>query len=159
MVKKDTTPQTKGINNALHKVDFTDTFSTTNHKNNLEEIARLIFETTPTWVSYLFRIRNFIVSFIGLKTGIPKDYNTNFKLGGYIGFFSIYTILENEIILGANDKHLNFRVSIFNSEESKYNIKVATLVEYKNLFGKVYMTIITPFHRIIVKRMVQQAYA
>ena len=61
-------------------------------------------------------------------------------------------------MLGANDKHLNFRVSVYNSNETLFNIKVTTLVEYNNRFGKIYMTIIKPFHHIIVKAMVKQAY-
>lgn len=157
-VRVEATPKTEGIKNALPIIDFTDTFSTTNHINSLEKITKLVFGTLPKWVKYLMKFRNVIVKLFGLKTETPKDINSSFKVGSYIGFFKIYNIHENEIMLGANDKHLNFRVSIYNSNQKIFNIKVTTLVQYNNRFGKVYMTIIKPFHHFVVKRMVKQAY-
>ncbi len=31
----------------LSKIDFSDTFATTNHTNTIEELSKLIFNTTP----------------------------------------------------------------------------------------------------------------
>lgn len=157
-VKVEPTPKTEGIKNALPKIDFTDTFSTTNHQDSLGEVSKLVFGTFPKWVAFLMNIRNAIVKLFGLKTTVPEDFNSNFKVGGYIGFFKIYSIEKNEIMLGADDKHLNFRVSVYNSEETNFNIKITTLVQYNNRFGKIYMAIVKPFHHIAVKMMVKQAY-
>lgn len=142
----------------LTKIDFVDTFSTTNHTNNLEEITNLVFNTTPKWVNSLFVLRNRIAGLFGLKTEVPNNYNKKFKVGGYIKFFKIYSISDSEIILGADDLHLNFRALIINNKSVSYNIKVITLVEYNNLKGKIYMGVIKPFHRQIVKRMVKNAH-
>jgi hypothetical protein len=142
----------------LLKIDFVDTFSTTNHINNIEEITNLVFNTTPKWINSLFAIRNKIASLFGLKTEMPNDYNKNYKVGGYVKFFKIFSISDNEVILGADDSHLNFRAVINNDKSDSYNIKVITLVEYNNLKGKIYMGIIKPFHRQIVKIMVTNAY-
>jgi hypothetical protein len=142
----------------LLKIDFVDTFSTTNHINNIEEITNLVFNTTPKWINSLFAIRNKIASLFGLKTEMPSDYNENYKVGGYVKFFKIFSISDNEVILGADDSHLNFRAVINNDKSDSYNIKVITLVEYNNLKGKIYMGIIKPFHRQIVKIMVTNAY-
>jgi hypothetical protein len=142
----------------LSKIDFVDTFSTTNHINNIEEITNLVFNTTPKWINSLFAIRNKIASLFGLKTEMPNDYNENYKVGGYVKFFKVFSISDNEVILGADDSHLNFRAVINNDKSDSYNIKVITLVEYNNLKGKIYMGIIKPFHRQIVKRMVKNAY-
>jgi hypothetical protein len=142
----------------LSKIDFVDTFSTTNHINNIEEITNLVFNTTPKWINSLFAIRNKIASLFGLKTEMPNDYNKNYKVGGYVKFFKIFSISDNEVILGADDSHLNFRAVINNDKSDSYNIKVITLVEYNNLKGKIYMGIIKPFHRQIVKIMVKNAY-
>ena len=99
-----------------------------------------------------------MVGLIGLKTSFPERSGNNFKEGEYVGFFKIYKILENEVILGADDNHLNFRVSIYNSRELQFNIKVTTLVQYHNLKGKAYMFFIKPFHRIVLKSLINQAY-
>ncbi len=89
---------------------------------------------------------------------MPGNYHEKFEVDGYIGFFKIFSISETEIILGANDKHLDFRAIITKDKALVYNIKVITLVSYNNTFGKIYMTIIKPFHRIVVKSLVKNAY-
>lgn len=157
-VKVETAPDTAGVKNALQQIDFTDTFSTTNHIDNLEKVTQLVFGTMPKWVAFLMRLRNTIVKLFGLKTEKPEDFHANFIVGGYIGFFQIFSIQPNEIILGADDKHLNFRVSMYNSKEPQFNIKVTTLVQYNNKFGKYYMAIVKPFHHLVVKIMVKQAF-
>ncbi|WP_420552415.1 DUF2867 domain-containing protein [Tenacibaculum aiptasiae] len=143
---------------SLQKIDFIDTFSTTNHLNNLEEISNMIFNSNPKWIEKLFTIRNKIAGFLGLQNKLPDDYNENFKVGGYVKFFKIFSISENEVILGADDSHLNFRVFLKNENIKNYNIKVITLVELNNLTGKIYMTIVKPFHKLVVKRLVSNAF-
>jgi hypothetical protein len=142
----------------LSRIDFGDTFSTTNHSNNLEDISNLIFNTSPKWIESLFKIRNKIASYIGLNINMPEDYNEDFKVGGYIKFFKIYDIEDHQIILGANDSHLNFRAIINKNNLPQYNVRVTTLVEYNNLKGKIYMIAIKPFHKLVVMRMVKNAY-
>lgn len=157
-VKEETVFISKKAEELFPKVDFSDTFSTTNTQDSIQKITNLIFNTTPKWVAFLFRIRNTIVKFFGLKTTLPSDYNEDFKVGGYVKFFKIYDIADNEVILGANDSHLNFRAIIHNSKSPTYNVKVTTLVAYNNKKGKIYMSLIKPFHRLVVKRMVGQAF-
>ncbi|WP_282088848.1 DUF2867 domain-containing protein [Aquimarina algiphila] len=153
----ENTPDTSLINRTLNKIDYSDTYATTNHLDSLEKITNMIFANFPNWVTIMMKFRNTIVKIFDLKTQKPSDYNTDFKVGGYIGYFKIYEIMSNEIILGANDKHLNFRVSVFNSQELTYNIKVSTIVQYNKRWGKIYMTIVKPFHQLIVKKMVRNA--
>lgn len=144
--------------NSLTKIDFSDTFSTTNHVNSITEIASLLFGQSPKWIRTLFGIRNFLVRIIGLKNEKPHDYCPGLTVGHYIGFFKIFAIEDTEIILGADDSHLNFRAVIQNTHDPSYNIKVTTLVGYNNRKGRIYMWFIKPFHRIVVKNMVRQAY-
>ncbi len=158
MVKRIDVPSTQGIETSMTEVNFSDAFATTNHQDGLNTISHLIFNKFPAWIKFLFAIRNSIVQFFGLKTTMPEDYNTEFKVGGYVGYFKIYQILNNEIVMGADDKHLNFRVSIFLNESSTNNVLVTTLVKFNNKFGRVYMKIIKPFHVLVMKRMVNNAY-
>lgn len=157
MVKEEIVPANLQVFQHVSKVDFSDTFAITNHEDSLQEIAMKVFGEAPPFVRFLFRLRNALVKFIGLKASLPPDYNVRFQPGGYVGFFKIYDILENEIILGADDAHLNFRASIFNSREDAYNIKVTTVVQFNNLTGKIYMFVVKPFHRLVVKQMLKNA--
>ncbi len=142
----------------LSQIDFSDTFSTTNQEDKLEEITHLIFNNPPKWIKSLFILRNKIVKLLGLKAEKPADYNERFAVGGYIGFFKIFSITQHEIVLGANDSHLNFRAIVAKKNEDLHNIKLITLVQYNNSTGKIYMSVIKPFHRLVVKRMVKNAY-
>ncbi|WP_108868122.1 DUF2867 domain-containing protein [Aquimarina aquimarini] len=151
--------QTEKSKQLFPKIDFADTFSTINHCNTIEEITNLIFKTTPKWVAWLFGIRNKVVKFFGINESKPDDYNEDFKVGGYIGFFKIFYLTDDEIILGADESHLNFRAVIKNDHLQQYNVKVTTLVEFNSRKGKIYMGIVKPFHRLVVKRMVRNAYA
>ncbi|AXT59200.1 DUF2867 domain-containing protein [Aquimarina sp. AD10] len=146
------------INTISKKVDYSDTYATTNHSDSLDKITNKVFADFPDWVKTLMKLRNVIAKKIELKTQKPSDYSTEFKIGGYIGFFKIYKIMTDEINLGADDKHLDFRVSIYNSHDPTYNIKVSTIVQYNKSFGKVYMVIVKPFHKLIMKQIVKRAY-
>lgn len=142
----------------LSSFDFADTFSTTNHVNNIKEISYLIFNTSPAWVETLFSIRNRFAGWFGLRTTLPVEHNEAFRVGGYLKFFKIFSISENEVVLGADDTHLNFRTVLRNDNSERYNIKVTTMVEYNNSKGKIYMNVIKPFHRQVVKRLVGNAF-
>lgn len=113
----------------------------------------------PKWVAALMRCRNAVVRRLGLKTEMTKGFTPKYEVGETIGFFKIFSVTADEIVLGADDKHLDFRVSVFNSKAPIYNIKLTTLVQYNNSFGKLYMTIVKPFHVLVVKHMVKQAYS
>lgn len=157
--KKEEVFLTESTRQLFDPLDFADTFSTTNHDDKLEDISKRIFTLKSRWITALFALRNKLVKVFGLKTDLPADYHDNFVVGGYVGFFKIYDISEKEVILGADDKHLKFRVGIHNTTDVTNNIKVTTLVQFNNLFGKIYMKIIAPFHQLVVRKMVGQGYS
>lgn len=139
-------------------IDFSDTYATTNHSQTVEQLAHTIFNTPAAWIKSLLAVRNSVVKLFGLKTGIPDDYHTRYEVGGYISFFKIYSISEDELIMGLDDSHLNFRAIISLTDTETDNIKVTTLVQHNNKFGKAYMTIVKPFHGWTVKSMVSKAH-
>jgi hypothetical protein len=81
-------------------------------------------------------------------------------IGSKAVYFTVVNRNDNEIITQEIDKHLDFRISIFeNREEDKRRIHLTTLVKYHNTFGRFYFSIIGIFHRRIVigllKRLVK----
>ncbi len=146
------------FNNLLAKVDFEDTFTTTNNVDSMERIVKMVLNEKPKWIDSLIAFRNRIVKHFGLQTTIPDDYHTQYVVGGYVSFFRIFLIEENCVILGANDTHLNFKLAIVNNGSKQFNIEVTTLVEFNNTFGRTYMSIIKPFHKIVLINMVKRAF-
>jgi len=97
----------------------------------------------PFWVNWLMRIRNIAVMPFGLKTDMGD--------GETIGFFPIVARSHNEIVLGFDDKHLDFRISILTDGSHAYG---ATWVRRNNRLGRFYLALIMPFHVLIMRNAI-----
>ncbi|HNP79162.1 MAG TPA: DUF2867 domain-containing protein, partial [Cyclobacteriaceae bacterium] len=73
------------------------------------------------------------------------------------GLFRVYDKNDFEVILGEDDKHLDFRVSLLLVPDSKNpgikKLLITTLVRFNNVWGKVYFLPVRPFHKLIVPSM------
>lgn len=97
----------------------------------------------PVWVSGLMWLRNKIVTPFGLRTDLTG--------AEMIGMFPIDARNETEIILGFNDKHLDFRISILTDGTHAYG---ATWVRRHNWLGRAYLAAIMPFHILIMRNAI-----
>ncbi|WP_084297724.1 DUF2867 domain-containing protein [Sporolactobacillus laevolacticus] len=63
---------------------------------------------------------------------------------------------SHEILLGEDDRHLDFRVSILMDEvhELKY-VTISTVVFFHNRLGRLYFFVIERFHKAIVSAMLK----
>ncbi len=111
----------------------------------------------------LFTLRNKMVSIFGLKTS-NDSYNRqeiltnfNFEPNERIGLFKVFNKTENELVVGENDKHLDFRISLLkvSNDVKKKKIIITTTVNYNNWFGKLYFLPVKPFHKLIVPVMLK----
>jgi len=130
-----------------------------------KDIGKAFFTAAPNWTASLFKLRNRIVSIFGLKTPEQTENekelidNFNCEPNERLGIFKVFHRDENEVILGEDDKHLNFRISLY--KESKANDKdrkrltLTTTVHFNNWFGKLYFLPVKPFHRLIVPQMLK----
>lgn len=117
------------------------------------ELASLVFDKQPAWVELLMALRNRIVKPLGLKTGYDDPFTIDdpqVESAGIrekIGLFEVFQQSDNEIVLGADDWHLDFRVGIRKSEN---RVQMASWVHPHNWVGRAYLTLIMPFHHLIV---------
>ena len=153
-ILKTTMPKESDYQNFIESIDYSDTFKMTlnNNEVSVESIYIDMFSSMPKWINTLMTIRNKIVGVFGLKVESLTPKVRTLRIGERVGMFNIYAVSPNEVIAGEDDKHLNFRVSILKVDEE---VMVSTFVKYNNLFGKVYMSLIMPFHKIIVKAMMK----
>jgi hypothetical protein len=126
-----------------------------------EVLARFVFASQPSWARALMRARDLIVAGLGLKTsaqliGTPREAHIP-----RVGIFRIYSANDTEIILGEDDKHLDFRISLTcaagPAPDSKRMLTIATVVHCHNLLGRAYILAIAPFHRMVVKGCLRRA--
>jgi hypothetical protein len=139
-------PKNSIVFNGFGKIDYMDSYRIIKSMDeNIEEISAQIFNL-PLWVNLLMKIRDVMVRPFGLKTG--REFARDKKPGE--GFFTKIAQTENELIMGENDRHLNFRVSVLIDRLSSL-IYLTTIVHYNNKMGNAYFLFIKPFHKIIVK--------
>jgi hypothetical protein len=115
-----------------------------------------MFERSPWWIETLLSLRHLLVAPFGLKTSgkteaIPRET---------IGLFPILSEAPDRLIAGFNDKHLDFRVVVdVATAGARQQVTATTLVLTHNAFGRVYLAVITPFHRLVVRTLLRQVAA
>jgi hypothetical protein len=129
------------------------------------EVGKAFFSSGPKWVGKLFGLRNKIVALFGLKTsGKITDRQAqldNFKCepGEQLGLFKVFSKTNNEVVIGEDDKHLNFRVSLLldqvPNDTDKKTLTITTAVKFNNWFGRLYFLPVRPFHKLIVPSMLK----
>ena len=130
-----------------------------------KDIGKAFFTSAPNWTAQLFELRNKIVSVFGLKTPekikTKKELLDNFKCepNEKLGLFMVFNKTKDEVILGEDDKHLNFRISLLKEDstekEGAKKLTISTTVKFNNWFGKLYFFPVKPFHKIIVPKMLK----
>jgi len=122
------------------------------------ELISVFFQSSPSWVNSLFVIRNWIVRYLNLQTGSynQHDLKPPYQIGQKIGLFRVITIIDNEVVIGEDDNHLNFRTSLLLIDnDTNPKLVVSTLVKTKNKLGIVYFSVVKHFHRLIVPVIVK----
>ncbi|MEC5216732.1 hypothetical protein RCH09_001685 [Actimicrobium sp. GrIS 1.19] len=121
-----------------------------------ELLARFLFSQQARWIRVLMAIRDAIVARIGLKTSRHFENAP----GPRVGFFKIIEIRAQEIVLGEDDSHLDFRCSVLLRERtasSQRTLILSTVVHCHNRTGRFYLRVIAPFHRLIVQSILRRA--
>ena len=123
-----------------------------------EALARFVFLHQAPWVGALMRMRDAVMARFGVKTARQLKTNGDRR----ISIFRIYERSAQEIILGEDDRHLDFRVSVLRTERGDRDerhavLTLSTVVHCHNRLGRVYLLAIGPFHRGVVKSGLRRA--
>ncbi|MFT4502884.1 DUF2867 domain-containing protein [Caballeronia sp. 15711] len=133
-----------------------------NATTDLELLARFMFSHQAAWVAKLLRVRDALVAGFGLKTAKRLAESARSEQDKHVSIFRIYERSVDEIILGEDDKHLDFRVSVFQEARQEVAgggryLTVSTVVQCHNLLGRSYILLITPFHEMVVRSSMRRA--
>jgi len=141
---------------AMPDADWADTFELTSQQSfgDIRELARETVGSMPPWARALLTIRNLIVRPLGLK---PDGMNDAVNAAEMIDIFPIISQTSERIVLGLDDSHLDFRIVLERNHHLSGNrVRLTTLVRRHNLFGRLYIAAITPFHKAIVRASLSQ---
>jgi hypothetical protein len=124
--------------------------------HDLRALCSAVLREPAPWVRRLMELRDSIVSIFGIKT--TRQLRST---PGYIDFFRVHSVSATELVVGEDDKHLDFRASLMKqpSATGGEDLIITTVVHCHNLLGRTYLTLILPFHKIIVRSFLQRAAA
>ena len=122
---------------------------------DMESLARQLLGSQPGWARKLMVLRDAIVARFGIQTA--KQLGA--KPGKRIGIFRIYSVSDDEIILGEDDSHLDFRLSVLRNRDAGRHgsVTVSSVVHCHNWVGRAYIMLIRPFHKLIVRHSLARA--
>ncbi|MBW8787605.1 DUF2867 domain-containing protein [Rhizobium sp. LARHSG275] len=126
--------------------------------DDLEVLARAGFERPAGWIRALTRIRDVVMATVGVKSSRAIGLAAAGR-GPVIGYFPLLSKSATELVVGEDDSHLDFRVTIQLRTDAANGreLVVGTVVHCHNRLGRIYLTMIAPFHRAIARANLERA--
>ena len=126
--------------------------------DDLEVLARIALEHQAGWIRALLRVRDVVMAPTGVASSRAVGLAGAAK-GPIIGFLPLLSKSATELILGADDSHLDFRVTvqIRTDATNGRELLAGTVVHCHNRLGRGYLAAIAPFHRVIVRANLERA--
>jgi Protein of unknown function (DUF2867) len=144
-----------GLGALLAGAQFIDAYSIASNDAGLDarHAAEKMLGHPPRWTLTLLALRDLLVAPFKLQTAEAiRRSSTN-----RVGMFPVLSETPRRIVAGLNDSHLDFRVVVdVASSGAGCRVTATTVVLTHNLLGRAYLTVILPFHRLIVRSMMGQ---
>lgn len=147
-------PSECGVSNWFSGADLVDSYAVRLAKGpaaDMRALAMTALGNPPSWVRLLLFIRDGVMGPFGVKSSGEVRRSAHGR--DRIDFFPILSCSANEIILGADDRHLDFRLSLLRRPgmQGLPVLVATTVVHCHNRLGRWYLATIMPFHRLIVQ--------
>jgi hypothetical protein len=156
-VQKVPVPARARVSCGFEHIDFADAYRAilpSGHPAGVDDVARSIFDRTPRWTRALLRVRNAMVRPFGLRVKAgpePISRQGVIRPGQRVGTFRVHARTEEEVLMGEDDRHLDFRVSVLLVDDGAgRGVVVTTTVQFHGWPGRAYFALVRPFHRLIV---------
>jgi Protein of unknown function (DUF2867) len=124
-----------------------------------------VFGHHLAWLNGLLVVRNCIASACGLEAPtvaeiLVVERKSRYAVGDKIGPWPIFALTDTELVAGRNNKHLDFRVSVLKeTEDETAHAVISTVCVVRNRFGTAYLTLVVPFHKWDMPRLLMRAIA
>ncbi|MES1954938.1 DUF2867 domain-containing protein [Salinisphaera hydrothermalis] len=125
-------------------------------------LARCVLGHPPVWFKGLISLRDILVAGLNIKTSRRLRGDAEADDAAHIDFFRVLAVSENEVIIGEDDRHLDFRGSVLIRPvpgRAEAELIATTVVHCHNRLGKAYLMIIAPFHRLVIRSNLSRAAA
>ena len=119
----------------------------------IDNLARSALADPAPWIRLLLGLRDALVAGFRVKTTQEVRRAAIADTAERIDFFRILSRSDRELILGEDDRHLDFRLSLLlraRPDGSGDELVATTVVRCHNALGRVYLALIARFHRLVV---------
>jgi len=159
-------PSPSLVERALLPCHYFDAFSVDTPAGTFGDVDSLARASAqlPRWVDWLMALRNRVVRVFGLITEpaeTPLDAADRAIVpGSAVGIFLVLARSADEILMGLDDKHLDFRFALTLQTRTDGERAIATTtVRFNNIWGRLYFAVVKPFHKLIIPTMLRSAVA
>lgn len=156
-------PAESGIAGLFRGADLADAFAVPLPPGaagrRIEDLARAVLGNPPVWLRSLLAVRDGVMVRFGVKTTAMLRARAIGTGAARVNFFPILSKTTDEIILGEDDRHLDFRASILVRDRTGggQELVMTTVVHCHNRLGRAYLCAILPFHRVVVTSSLRRA--
>jgi uncharacterized protein DUF2867 len=118
-----------------------------------EMLARVAFERQAAWIRALTWVRDTVMATVGVKSSREIGAAAATRGLQVIGYFPVLSKSAGEMVMGGDDRHLDFRVAVLvrAAAQGRRELVVVTVVHCHNRLGRTYLAVIAPFHRTILR--------
>ena len=156
-VHRVTPPADSGVADWFVGADLIDAYATSlveGAPDDIDSLARAALARPPVWFKALLGLRDTVVSIGGVKTSRRIWEEAKAQGAETVAFFPVLGRSKEELILGEDDRHLDFRASVLvrlGPDGGGRELVLTTAVHCHNALGRTYLMAIAPFHRLIVR--------
>ncbi|CAG4900725.1 unnamed protein product [Acidocella sp. C78] len=151
-------PRESTIAGWLPDADLADAFAINLMKEDaalgIEALARSALGHPGPWFRALLSVRDQLVRPFGVKSSRQLREEAAADGAAHIDFFRVISMSRDEVILGEDDRHLDFRASLLlrpRRDTDGAELIATTVVHCHNLVGRAYLFAIAPFHRQVIR--------
>jgi hypothetical protein len=150
----------------IERADFRDAYRAPLSRSGVGvvEVFFGIFAHRPGWMNRMLIARNTVAALAGLEVPttaeiLNMEKRDRYFVGEKIGPWPIFFLDADELVVGRDNKHMDFRLSIMTVRDDRPRVVVSTLCMIHNKFGQYYLASITPFHKFGVRTLMARALA
>ncbi|MGN8198569.1 DUF2867 domain-containing protein [Salinisphaera sp. RV14] len=159
-------PDRSLISDWLHDADLADAFMITVPERfasqGILHLTKCVLGHPPIGFRVLITLRDILVAGFGVKTSRYLRDAAAAEGMDHIDFFRVLAVSDNEVIVGEDDRHLDFRGSVLmrrHAESGDAELVATTVARCHNRLGKAYLCVIAPFHRRVIRTNLSRAAA
>jgi len=152
-VRRTTPPPESVVAGWYENASLLDSYSidlSSSKQHSMRVLATQAVGEPPAWIKALVAVRHAMVTPFGVKTS--SEVRASRAANERVDFFPVQWKSHDEIVLGEDDRHLDFRLSLLRRNSPTGTQLIATTVVHShNAFGLTYLNVIRPFHHLVVR--------